>query len=769
MLKKDTIEKVAVLGAGVMGSQIAALVANAGCVVELYDLPENDNPTGLAEKGVQQALKSRPSAFFSRNIAESVRCRSIHDLGNLNSADWIIEAVVEDLESKRQLFSRVEAAISSIETVQCISTNTSGLSVNGMVASCSPGFRSRFMGVHFFNPPRHMKLVELIPTKYTDSNVVQSMAQYLEAELGKGVVQCRDTPNFIGNRVGVFALMDVIHRMQAFDLRVEEVDAITGVLIGRPRSATLRLCDIIGIDVLVKVAATAQQNLVEDKLRDCFSPPAFLQEMYEKNLLGDKTDGGFYRKNDDGEIEVLDFSIMDYRPREEVNYGELTTIMDIRSLPERLQALSSCPGKLAHFARDHVDAVIWYAIENATEMASDILHIDQAMKWGFNWEAGPLEIADMLGLESLRQRFEVSSGKCVPELMRYVVEQGNGVFYSGERDSKQSFSISEKRYCHPQHTQPDDTELIASSTVVDSSEHARLLEVNGGEILVFSGKLNIIGSSTLAFVQRVLAERNPTCLVLYGDGGNFSAGADLGHMMGLIESDKWGKLEEYVANFQDACMSVRFAPFPVVAAARGLVLGGGCEFCLSSTARVVGAETRIGLVETSVGLIPGASGCKEMARRHSGNVPDAFRTIFHGRFSDNAREGQEWGLLQHDDEIYINDQHIVSKALRIGCDLASNGYQAPTDKTIDLVSLTAADIIHQRLNLDFKNGRLSAHDVVVGERLARVLCGSSFGSRQVAEQEFLDLEREVFLGLCGMKKTQERITHMLKTGKPLRN
>ena len=765
---RESIARAAVLGSGVMGSRIAALLANAGLSVDLFDLSGGGHPNRLAEKGLASALSSRPRAFFSDGIAKSIRCRSLEDLEPLRTAHWIIEAIVEDPAAKRRLLARVDDAVAGSPAIQCISTNTSGLSVNGMSAGRSEEFLHLFMGVHFFNPPRYMKLVEVVPTADTGPEVLGRMTRFLEQELGKRVVECRDTPNFIANRIGVFSLMDVLHRMQRSNLAAEEVDAVTGVLIGRPRSATLRLCDMIGLDVLAEVSVTAYDNLPDDPGRGTFSTPGFLDSMITRGYLGEKTGGGFFRRSA-GEVEVLDPGSMKYRARRQVDLGpELAEVASRRGFRERLRGLMEGRGKLAEFARGHLVEVVAYAAQNGADMAADVDRIDRAMRWGFNWDAGPFETADLIGADRLATHLQ-KCGRSVPTLLQEISRSAAGAFYTNQESGRQAFSLCEGKHRPVTAAEPGDTELLASGQIVDISESARLVRLGGAGVLVFSGKLNVIGPSSLAFVERTVAGEGLECLVLYGDGGNFSAGADLSSIMELAESGRWDELERYVAGFQNACMAVRFAPFPVIAAARGLALGGGCEFCLSAAARVVGAELGIGLVETAVGLIPGGGGCKEMARRSAGTPIDrAFRTISSGRFSDNAHQGREWGLVQAEDRVRMNDGGIVAEALRLGSDLAS-GYQPPVEKPIATAGSREADRLLQVLAAERGAGRITSHDFEVGVRLARVLCGHGLQGAEAKEQDFLDLEREAFLQLCGMPETRERMRHMLDTGKPLKN
>ena len=756
-----------------MGSQIAALLANAGRRVDLLDLPDADSPhtSDFAATGLKRALNARPPAFFVPELAEQVQVGSLEDLSGLNDSDWIIEAIVEDLEAKRQLHARLDEIVGGAIP---ITTNTSGLSIERLSEGRSEGFKRNFLGVHFFNPPRYMKLVELIPGAETDAALTQRVSDFIEETLGKGVVVCRDTPNFIANRLGVFALMDILHRMEHEGLTVEEADAVTGELIGRPKSATLRLCDIVGLDTLAHVARTAFDNLPDDERRQTFELPDFVASMVQAGLLGEKSAGGFYRKGDDG-IQALELGSLEFRARKQVTTASaLSEAAAIRDVGERLVALWEIDGQLARFARDHLMATFAYAMAHAEEIASDVAQIDRAMRLGFNWEAGPFELVDALGAERLRRQWK-SRDEPVPELLRKVEATGAGRFYTeagfGEAAVRQSYSLQRGR--HEAVAPPrDDAALLRQGTIRLRNDSAKLLEVEEGMgVLLFEGRLNVIGQPTLELVRQTVEEHPPEVLILYGSGVNFSAGANLKYVMGLIESGSWTELEGYVKTFQDATMAVRFAPFPVVAAPRGLALGGGCEFCLASAVRVPAAELRMGLVESRVGLIPGAGGCKEMVRRNGVDIEAAFGTLFAGRFCDNAHQARQWGFLGVHDVIQMNDERVLQAAIEIGREIKTVGYRRPSDELFLVAGQSVMEKIEESLEVEAKAGRIPAHERVVGGCLARVLCGvgaSNQGGR-VREQDLLDLEREVFLELCGMEATRQRIEHMLNTGKPLLN
>jgi len=764
------ISRAAVLGAGVMGTQIAALLANAGLEVDLLDLPQDGDPAGRAKKGLANAQKDRPAVFFTPETALRVKPGSFDDLSCLGRADWIIEAVVEDLPLKSAILSQVAAVLS--ETC-VVSSNTSGRSIERLGQVLPETLRWRFLGIHFFNPVRQMKLVEVIAGGHTDPALLARMTVFLETKLGKRVVECLDTPNFIANRLGVFALMDLFHRIEGSDprLSVEEVDAVTGALLGRPRSATLRLCDLIGLDTLVKVAGTAYDNLVGERQRDVFKAPAFVERMLEAGLYGAKAGGGFYRKAG-GAVEVLDLATLEYRPQSRPELGALADVAAIRDLPLRLQgAYQSRGDRLASLVHHHLDALLLYATEHAASMATDLPQLDLAMRWGFNWEAGPFEIIDAIGLSTWSAGLE--DGIEVPPLAAQMESAGGSAYKTRQRTDgvgSERTVYSMARLSHEAlPPSNDDDELLQRGTLRWHNDEARVLEFEGIGMVLFAGKMNVIGTAALEMVHRALGA-DFRALVVGGTRGNFSAGADLVYIMALIERGHWQELTAYLDRFQQAAMGLRYAPMPVVAALSGLALGGGCELALSVARRVPAAELRMGLVETSVGLIPGAGGCKEMVRRcgSAAQIGPAFEVLFAGRFSDNALQARSWGLLESGDEVQMSDHRILGTALAIASGMAEAGYRPPESLPFTVAGGGALGTLESRLEEQRLAGDLSAHDQLVGRLLARVLCGGG-GTGTCTEQELLDLEREAFLELCHTEATRQRIAHMLKSGKPLKN
>ena len=741
-----------------MGSRIAALLANAGLEVELLDVPGQGDPAGLARAGVERALQARPPAFFIPSLADRIVAGSLEDLGRLAAVDWAIEAIVEDLRAKKALLARVDEVAGPGLVV---SSNTSGLSVNALAAGCSAPFRKRFLGTHFFNPPRYMKLVEVIPGGDTDPALLEGMKRFLREDLGKEVVEARDTPNFIANRLGIFAIMEALQRMEREGLGVEEVDAVTGTLLGRPASATLRLCDIIGLDTLLQVARTGYENLPRDSRREVLKAPGLVRRMVEKGLLGAKSGAGFYRKTKTG-IEALDPETLSHRALKPVDLGKLRQVGKSADLGYRLQAVWDDAGRLGAYGRATFLQVLAYAADHAVEMASDITQVDRAMRWGFNWEAGPFELWDLLGFEKIAAGLE-SDGREIPRLVQQVRAGGENRFYRERGGKRWFFSPARREYARLE----EGAGLLERGRISLENEGARLVELEEGTaILVFQGKMNALGPASLKLVQRALEEKPRAGLILTGAGGMFSVGADLNYLLGLIDELDWDGIEAFLRLFQAAATGLRYAPFPVVAAPVGLALGGGCELCLGAGARVAAAELRMGLVETRVGLIPGAGGCKEMVRRWSGDVGPGFDLIFSGWFSGNAHEARSRRFLQRRDQVLMSPARLLPAALEKVKKLA-NGY-APPDRALLSVAGDAGLLVLEA-RLEEQAGALSAYDGVVGRALARVLCGGGGPPRQMEEQQLLDLEREAFLHLCGQGPTRARIAHMLKTGKPLRN
>ena len=748
------INRVAVVGAGVMGAQIAATLANAGLEVDLLDLAADDDPAGRARLGLERALSARPPAFYVPEFAERVRPLGLDRLDSLSAADWVIEAIVEQLQPKRALLERIETVVAPSAIV---STNTSGLCIGGLVEGRSPGFAARFLGTHFFNPPRYMRLVEVVPGGETRAGLGGQMGAFLTNVLGKEVVFARDTPNFIANRLGLFAIMDLLHRMEEANLSVEQVDALTGTLLGRPKSATLRLVDIIGLDTLVHVARTASENLPHDSMRDRFLPSATLQKMVDAGLLGAKTGGGFYRKVD-SKIQAIDPKRLEYRDPRPAELSGLEAVVETRVLSDRLRLLWVQGGSLSRFVRQHMAAVLEYAAGHAAEIASDVAQIDRAMKYGFNWEAGPFELWDMVG-ELVVEKREA------PPLLVSARRLAGGRFYTGAGAEQQVLETSGDALV----AMAANPAPLAGARVVNENDGACLRDLGDGlAVLQFRGKMNAIGPEGLAIAQEASNRSGCKALVVCGAGELFSVGANLKLIGSMSEAGDWKALERFLCDFQNSIRGLQRAAFPVVAAPRGLALGGGCEFCLGADVRLAAAELRMGLVETRVGLIPGGGGCMEVVRRFGEDIEPGFKIIFQGQFTDNAYQAREWRLLGNEDRITMRDDPL-SAAIALARERATAEYLPPSPATLRVAGAAGMERFETWLEERERAEQITTYDRTVGRSVARVLCGGETPARQVAEQELLDLEREEFLGLCGNEGTRQRIDHMLNTGKALRN
>lgn len=753
MANKPEIRRAAVLGAGVMGSQIAAMLANAGLQVDLLDVPDEAGKASRAQQGVEGVQRGRSPALYDPALAGQIAPGTFEEAGGLAEADWVIEAVVEDSAVKKDLYSRLAGQLKSGAV---LSSNTSGLAVNDLAAGLAPDMRARFLGVHFFNPPRQMKLVEIVPAAETAPETVERVRRFVEDELGKGTVLCRDTPNFIANRLGVFALMDVLHRMG--DRPVEQVDALTGPLLGRPKSATLRLADIIGLDTLVQVARTAYDKAPADPWRAVFAAPSFLKDMLKEGRVGAKSGGGFYRKAAGG-IESYDCATAAYSPQQKTEIGPLAGSVRLRPWSKRLDAVWQAEGAEADFVRGHLLAVLFYAVYHAADIAESVADIDRAMRWGFNWEAGPFEIWDALGTQAVLSA-GAKAGLAPPDWLATAVEEGR---FSGFYQQHAPYRPQEQAYGQPTVRTESSWEQAADAFEQVGGAYAVRQDEVG--VVVLRGTLNVLGQETLELLHRVLNTNDLEALVLTGAGGHFSAGADLKYMAGLVADKKWADLDAFVLAFQQTAMAIRTAAKPVVAAAGGLVLGGGCEFCLAAAGRVWAAESRPGLVESQVGLLPGGGGCKEMLRRHGPDLGEAFDLLLEGAILDNAYQGRRRGLVMVGDPILMNGKRVVPQALALARKVAES-YQVPSVDSLEIGGGAERQRLLARLE-----GRedLSQHDRRVGEAIAGVLSGGDGPARRVGEWHVLDLEREVFLQLCGTPETQARIAHMLETGKPLKN
>jgi 3-hydroxyacyl-CoA dehydrogenase len=799
------IRRVAVLGAGTMGSRIAAHLANAGLPVVLLDVAvETGARSRIAADALQSLLKTKPASFYEPEAARLITPGNFEDdLALLGACDWVIEAVVEDLAIKQTLLARITP---HLRAGAIATTNTSGLPVASIAAQASPDFRRRWFGTHFFNPPRYMRLVEIIPTPEADPTSVAVIANFADRRLGKSIVFARDTPNFIGNRIGVFAMLTAVRLMQEQDLTIEEVDALTGSAIGWPRTGTFRLADMVGIDVLAHVA----RNFAESGATDANSAalPGFIQTMIERRWFGDKSGQGFYKKAGKDEQGrdlrlALDWKTLEYRPAGRPKFPSLEMAKNAESLPERLRLLlAGNPRKdrAAAFQWALLTAIWNYAADRLPEIADDLASIDRAMRNGYNWELGPFELWDAAGVRETVDRMR-AGGEPVSSNADALLASGHTSWY----DSRgAAFSLENRDYRAI--AVPSGVASVAvyrkSNGVVRSNPGASLIDIGDGiACIALHSKKNAIGDDIVSLVTQSLgAESDPVRnfrgFVISGDATDFSVGANLLQLLLAVQESEWDEVDHAVRAFQRMTSSIKFCPRPVVVAPFGLCLGGGAEISLHACRRQPHAELYMGLVETSVGLIPGGGGTKEMALRAiddaapasevsprtapasfalSGEALDAlkrrFETIAMAKVSTSAAEARSLGLLGNSDGITLHRERVLIDAKHVACALAESGYVAPVPRdqipvSGDAVLATLRLGVHLMRQAEY----ISDHDVKVANHVANILCGGHLtpGSL-VSEQYLLDLERAAFLSLCGERKTQERIAFTLKTGKPLRN
>ncbi|MGE5498240.1 MAG: 3-hydroxyacyl-CoA dehydrogenase/enoyl-CoA hydratase family protein [Syntrophothermus sp.] len=802
---KNKIKKAAVLGAGIMGSRIAAHLANASIPVYLLDIVPGELSTGekgiekmtqdpvvrnrIAAKGVEDARKSKPDAFFLQKNSELITTGNFIDNVNmLNEADWIIEAVVERLDIKRKI---LQLADENRKPGSFVSTNTSGIPVSILAEGRSEDFKKHFCGTHFFNPPRYMKLLEIIPGPYTQPEVLDYLSEFCEFTLGKRTVRCKDTPNFIANRIGVFAMLNAINTMIEMDMTIEEADLITGPVTGKPKSATFRTGDMVGIDTLVHVADNLYDAVPFDEQRETFRVPLLINSMVKNNWLGDKTGQGFYKriKSRGGESEILtlDYKTMEYRPKQKPDLKDVNRLKQTENLNERLTQLASSDERAGRYFWKTLSAVLLYAAARVPEISDDIISIDNAMKWGFNWELGPFETWDVLGVKKTVSRLR-DEGKEIPELVENLLASGAESFYKKENGVRFYFDWHTCKF----KKEPHKEELIIlpalkeqKKTILKNSG-ASLIDIGDGvACLEFHSKMNAIGDDILQMIRNSVNEvsKNFTGMVIGNQGSNFSVGANLMLILMLAQDDNWDELDYAVRAFQNTNMALKYCEKPVAAAPFGMALGGGCEVCLSSSAVNASAELYMGLVEVGVGLIPAGGGTKEMLIRSIQFIPEesgadlfpfvrkAFETIGMAKVSTSAAQAAELGYLRPADRYSMNGDYIIHDAKEMVLSMAGQNYKKP-DSSIKVPVLGQSALANLKIGIHLMHeaGYISDYDAHIGRKLAGVLCGGQLTQKQkVSEQYLLDLEREAFLSLLGERKTQERIKYMLEKGKPLRN
>jgi len=803
------IEKAVVLGAGTMGSRIAAHFANAGLPCILLDivpptLPP-DAPSAERNKivraGLEAAKKSKPAAFFTAALAEKIAIGNFEDdLARCGEADWIIEVVAENLEIKRKLLARV-AQFRKPGAI--VTTNTSGLPVHLIAEGMSEEFQQHWAGTHFFNPPRYLKLVEVIPGPKTSREVVETLSEFCDRRLGKGVVIAKDTPNFIANRIGTFSMLNALRLMGTLGMTVEEVDACTGPAVGWPKSATFRTADIVGLDVLIHVVKNIYETAPKDESREMYKVPGLVEEMAERGWLGDKTGQGFYKKvKGEGEQEILtlDVNTMEYRARQKARFASLEMGKGIEDTRERLRALvgpvleGQKGDKAQQFLWGALSGMCLYAARRVPEISDNIVDVDRAMRWGFAWELGPFEIIDAIGVKSFAGQAQ-KEGRGLPPVIERVLASGRKGFYESEKGTTTVFDIGSG--ASKKVEEPRGVIILKSlkdaGREVERNSGASLIDLGDGVVCCeFHAKMNAIGADLIAMLHKGLKrlETDFDAMVIANQAVNFSVGANLMLVLVGAQEQEWDELHMAVKQFQIINLAIKYAPKPVVAAPQGLALGGGCEVTLHAAKIQAAAEAYIGLVETGVGLIPGGGGTKEMlirANEHAAGGEDldlfhalkpVFEAIAMAKVGTSAEECRDLGYLRREDGVSVNRDRLVANAKEAALALVRGGYKPLAASWQEGAQTTQIKVLGEQflagaklaIHMMVRGGYASEYDAHVGRKLANILAGGPLTSPQlVSEQYVLDLEREAFVSLCGEKKTQERIAHTLKTGRPLRN
>jgi 3-hydroxyacyl-CoA dehydrogenase len=799
---KRNINKVAVLGSGVMGSRIACHFANIGCEVLLLDIVPKELSDAEKAKGVSQdskhfrnriatealafALKSNPSPIYKKEFANRITIGNFEDdMPKISACDWIIEVVIENLDIKKKVFESVEK---HRKTGTLITSNTSGIPIHLMCEGRSEDFKTHFCGTHFFNPPRYLRLLEIIPTKDTKAEVIDFLMKYGEQYLGKTTVLCKDTPAFIANRVGVYSIMSLLHTVDKMGLTVEEVDKLTGPVLGRPKSATFRTCDVVGLDTLVLVAKGLKQNCPDDEANGLFTIPSYIQKMVDNKWVGDKTGQGFYKKvkNAEGKSEILalDLKTLEYKPSQKVKFATLELTKPIDNLKERVKILVSGKDKAGEFYRETFAGLFQYVSNRIPEISDELYKIDDALKAGFGWELGPFEYWDAIGVKLAVALMDQTGHK--PAQWVYEFLGNNESFYKIEDGVRKFYDVKTKGYkTIPGSEQFISLDIVRGSNVIWKNSGVTITDIGDGILNAeFHTKMNTIGGEVLQGINKAveLAEKDFKGLVISNEGANFSAGANVGMIFMFAAEEEWDELHMAVKLFQNTTMRLRYSSIPVVVAPHGLTLGGGCEICLHADKVVAHAETYIGLVEFGVGLIPGGGGTKEFALRLSDELKDgdlelnAFRekflTIGQAKVSTSAYEAFDLGIFKKGrDKIVVSRSRLLTEAKAECLRMVESGYTKPSlRKDIRVLGNQALGLVYAGANAMRSGNYISDHDHKISEKLGFVLAGGDLSQPTlVTEQYLLDLEREVFVALCRERKTLERIQSIIKGGKVLRN
>ena len=782
---KRIIQEIAILGSGIMGSRIACHFAQCGYSVTLLDRPsEGPNRNQLVNDALKTALQSSPSPIYDKKFASRITTGNFEDdFDKLKSADWIMEVIIEKLEPKLQLFERIDAVR---KQGSIVSSNTSGIPIHLLNAGRSDDFKKHFLGTHFFNPPRYLRLLELIPTQETSSELVTFLQDFGKIQLGKETVVCKDSPAFIANRIGVFSIQSLFHYMKSSDLTVEEVDKLTGTLMGRPKSATFRTCDVVGLDTLVHVANGLHAGVPNDERNELFALPEFIQTMVNNQWLGDKTKQGFYKKtkNENGEKEilVLDLNTLEYRKQNKVKIASYDAAKSIDKLNDRLNMLYRAKDKAGKFYRQLFHELFAYVSYRILEIADRPSDVDAAMRAGFGWELGPFELWDTLNFTEVVAHMK-SDGISYASWVDEFVAAGNTSMYL--KDSVKSEFVPKNNSYQNIYEDPQTKQIGDFKTIVWSNSACVLRELEDG-ILCFSwnSKMNTIGGEVLAGLNKAidLAEKEYKGLVIYNDTEHFSAGANVGMIFMFSVEQEYDELDMAVRYFQNTVMRLRYSNIPVVIAPHSLALGGACEMTMHADKAVVHAETYMGLVELGVGVIPGGAGTKEFALRASDEMKEGdirtnvlrnrFLTVGQAKVSTSAHEAFALGYLsEKKDEVCISRAHQLMRAKEVCLEMANKGYVPPKPrKDILVLGNEGLGIVYAGAN-SMKSGKfISQHDQFLSEKLGYVLCGGDLSApTQVSEKYLLDLERKTFVELCMQRKSLERMQSLVKSGKILRN
>ena len=796
---KRSIKKVAVLGSGVMGSRIACHFAGVGLQVLLLDIaaPSNSSPEGgelkpvdankIVNDALATAIKSNPSPVYTKDAVKRITTGNFTDnMKDIASCDWVIEVVVERLDIKQSVFTEVEKYR---KPGTLVTSNTSGIPIHIMAEGRSEDFKKHLCGTHFFNPPRYLRLLEIIPTPYTDKEVVDLLMHYGDLYLGKTTVLAKDTPAFIANRIGVFGIMSIFNLIDKLGLTIDEIDALTGPIIGRPKSATFRTADVVGIDTLVKVANGVAENCKNDEARGTFAIPSWLEKVVTNNWLGDKTGQGFFKKmpptpKGEKEIYVLNLTTLEYEPRKKPKFASIEAAEPIEDLKTRIKMLSNAQDKAGEFYRQFHYSLFSYISHRIPEISDDVYRVDDAMMAGFGWEIGAFETWDLLGVAKSAEAMKAAGYKASPWVDE-MLASGATTFYKVENGKRLYFDVVSKSY---KQIPGGEAFLILnnhSDKIVWKNSACTVYDI-GDDVfgLEWKTKMNSIGSEVLEGVNKAisLSEEKAKGLVIANEGANFSAGANVGMIFMFAIEQEYDELDLAIRMFQNTMMRVRYSNVPVVVAPHGLTLGGGCEMNLHADKVCAAAETYIGLVELGVGLIPGGGGTKEFVLRAADDMHEdepetvtlksRFFNIATAKVATSAFEGYDMGILRKGhDEVVVNQARRISEAKKSVIELYNQGYRTPVQrKDIRVLGRSALGALYAGINGMWRANYATEHDALVARKLAYVMCGGDLSEPTlVSEQYLLDLERQAFLSLCGERKTLERIQSVLKSGKPIRN